>query len=276
MANPGLFGSAARRVVPADTVNEAGGLAYDLNPAQALAQIAATGTIGDTFYASAEQQLETVKVAAGQCSDEFVAQCAIYARERGLMKDMPALLVSMLLARVDTDKSRAVASVAFKKVVDNGRMIRNVVQMLQSGMLGRKTIPQFGRRLIREWFDRSSPEYLFRQSVGNEPSLAEVIFATHPKPRSVEMRALFGYLRSQQMGEHGKRPVDIDKLPDLVRAYIAFKADPVTQAVPRVPFQMLDSLGLTSEQWAAVFAFPETGYQFTRMYLNTALRHGVF
>ena len=67
MANQKLFGSSARgRTAPAaDTVNAAGGLAYKASSKEALAQYAATGCLGATFYASAEEQLdEILKLAA--------------------------------------------------------------------------------------------------------------------------------------------------------------------------------------------------------------------
>ena len=83
----------------ADTVNEAGGLAYKLSPKHALAQYAATGCFNQTFYADADEQLDKVLELAGQVEPEFVAKTAIYTRERGFMKDMPALLTASLSTR---------------------------------------------------------------------------------------------------------------------------------------------------------------------------------
>jgi hypothetical protein len=61
MANKTLFRSLIGKFIPpADTRNEAGGLAYQLSPKAALAQYAATGCLSTTFYASAEDQLQTV------------------------------------------------------------------------------------------------------------------------------------------------------------------------------------------------------------------------
>lgn len=61
MANKSLFQSLRGVLAPkANAVNEAGGLAYQRSEKQALAQYAATGCLGDTFYASADEQLETV------------------------------------------------------------------------------------------------------------------------------------------------------------------------------------------------------------------------
>lgn len=276
MANPELFESAGKRPAPSDAVNEAGGAAYRMSPRHALAQLAATGTLGQTFYADGRQQLDSVLAAARACPLDYVAKVAVYSRRRGLMKDMPALLVAHGLATAKDDADRAVVSAAFRAVVDNGRMLRNVVQIVRSGTLGRKSLGSWPKRLVREWLDRQTPEYLVRQSVGNDPSLSDVIAMARPKPTSARRRATYAWIRQQHMGAHEKRPIDADELPPLVRAFESFRdsADRSALSPPAVPFQMLDALGLTREHWAEVFR--TGGWMFTRMNLNTALRQGVF
>jgi len=93
MANKNLFKTIVGMLSPkADIVNEAGGLAYKLSPKQALAQYAATGCFNHTFYADAGEQLDKVLALANEVEPEFVAKTAVFAREKGHMKDMPALL----------------------------------------------------------------------------------------------------------------------------------------------------------------------------------------
>ena len=94
MANKKLFKTLAGKLLPkADAVNEAGGRAYKLSPKAALAQYAVTGCLNNTFYADAETQLAKVIELSRQVDAVFIAQLALYARERGHMKDMPALLL---------------------------------------------------------------------------------------------------------------------------------------------------------------------------------------
>jgi 60 kDa SS-A/Ro ribonucleoprotein len=64
-----------------------------------------------------------------------------------------------------------------------------------------------------------------------------------------------------------------DHLPGSVQDYVRFKKDPV-ERVPRVPFQYLTNLQLTTQQWAQV-ALAGQWHQ-TRINLNTYARHGVF
>lgn len=77
------------------SVNQAGGKAYDFNDQHALAQLVVTGCLNDTFYATAENQLEKIKELAEKCSDEYIAKAAVYAHKHGKMKDAPAVLLGI-------------------------------------------------------------------------------------------------------------------------------------------------------------------------------------
>src|ERR1051326_2187048 len=114
MANKSLFKSIVGRLLPrTDAVNEAGGTAYAFSAEHALAQYAATGCLNHTFYASQDEQLETVLALAQRVEPAFLAKVAIYARERGAMKDMPALLCAVLAAR-----DGALLERVFDRVID--------------------------------------------------------------------------------------------------------------------------------------------------------------
>src|SRR5829696_3853887 len=113
--------------------NEAGGQAFAFGPRHALAQLAATGCLSNTFYASGEQQLDKVLALADQVEPPFLAKLAIYARRRGRMKDMPAALL-LALAKRDAALFRR----AFPLVIDNGRVLRTFVKLLREGRFGRK------------------------------------------------------------------------------------------------------------------------------------------
>src|SRR3979411_2884462 len=100
MANKTLFAGLKGVLVPkTDTVNSENAPAYALAPKQALAQYAATGCFGRTFYATAAEQLDRVLGLCAPFEPEFVAQVALYSRMHSFMKDMPALLCAWLSAR---------------------------------------------------------------------------------------------------------------------------------------------------------------------------------
>ena len=112
-------------------INNAGGDAYAMSPENALAQLAVTGCFNNTFYTTAESQLETVLDLVSKTDPEFVAKLAIYAHTSGYMKDMPAALMAHLASR-NTSLCRR----AFPRVISNGKMLRNFVQILRSGKFG--------------------------------------------------------------------------------------------------------------------------------------------
>lgn len=261
MANKNLFKSLVGKLVPVTNArNEEGAPAYALTPKQALAQYAATGCLTQTFYAGAREQLSVVLELCEKVEPEFVAKTAVYARERGLMKDMPALLLAVLAA-----KDVRLLALVFPRVVDNGKMLRNFVQILRSGVAGRKSLGSAPKRLVREWLEARDAASVFRASVGQSPSLADVLKMVHPRPRDAEREALYGYLLGRDF-----RP---EALPAVVRRFEEFKAGDRT-FVPDVPFQMLTALELGTAEWTAIAR--RAPWQMTRMNLNTFVRHGVF
>ncbi len=261
MANKSLFGSTSGRNVPVtDVINEAGGGAYAFSPKHALAQYASTGCLNSTFYVTAETQLDKIRGLCNGLDPEFIAKTAVYCRQRGFMKDVPALLCAILAHRDVATLERV-----FDRVIDNGKMLRNFVQIVRSGVAGRRSLGSAPRRLVRNWFEARSDDDLFRASIGRSPSMADVIKMTHPRPRDAGRQALFGYMIGR---DHDKAA-----LPETVRAFEAFKRGD-TEIAPDVPFQFLTSLNLSRSQWEDIAR--HATWQTTRMNLNTFLRHGVF
>ncbi len=261
MANKNLFQSLPGALIPqADTVNAAGGKAYALSPQHALAQYAATGCLNATYYAGADEQLAEVLTLALAAEPGFVAKVAIHARQAGHMKDMPALLAAVLAVR-DVQLLKRV----FARICDSGRMVRTFVQILRSGVTGRKSLGTAPKKLVRAWMEALSDEQLFAAAVGNDPSLADLVKMVHPKPATASRTALLAWLIG--------KPHDAAALPAIVQAFEAWKADRALP-VPEVPFAMLTSLPLDAAQWAGIAR--HASWQATRMNLNTFARHGVF
>ncbi len=258
MANRALF---ATQMLPAtNTLNAEGASAYAFPPKQALAQLAMTGCLNQTFYAGAEAQLDEVLALCFEVPAEFVAKTAIHARERGRMKDMPALLCAWL-ASFDGERLAQV----FARVIDDGRMLRNFVQILRSGAVARKSLGSRPKRLVQQWLEQASDARLIHAMVGQQPSLGDVIKMVHPRASSMERAALYGYLIG--------KPVDAAKLPEVLLAFERFKQD-ARAPLPNVPFQLLTAQPLTREHWTAIAR--QASWTTTRMNLNTFMRHGLF
>jgi len=147
MVNTQLFKTLKGALLPdADARNHEQAPAYALGARHQLAQLAATGCLNQTFYANAETQLDTVRTLAQSVDAAFVAKTALYAREAGYMKDMPALLAATLAVR-----DVPLLSQVFGRVIDNGKMLRNFVQIVRSGAVGRKSLGSRPKKLVQNW-----------------------------------------------------------------------------------------------------------------------------
>lgn len=261
MANKGLFATAIARLLPrASAVNRECAPAYAYGPEAKLAQLAATGTLADTFYGAAEMQLADVLAAARAVDPAFVAKVAIYARQSGAMKDMPALLAAWLTV-ADPDLSVPV----FGRVIDNGRMLRSFVQIMRSGQVGRTSLGTRPKRLVQQWLERASMRDLMAAATGTAPSLADIVRMVHPRPADATRKAFYGWLIG--------RPYDVAALPAEIAAFEAWKQDPRGQ-LPPVPFEWLTACPLTAAQWGELAG--RMGWQALRMNLNTLARNGAF
>ena len=274
MANKNLFAGATSVLTRADSVNEAGGLAYALPPKHALAQLAATGCFHGTFYASASDQLDTMLTLAAEVDDPtFLAKLAVYSRERAFLKDMPAALL-LLVAKRDPALFRTV----FDRVVDNGRVLRTLLQMVRSGRFGRKGLSHALQAAFQRWLNGASVGKLLSASIGGSPSLRDVLRLARPTPSDNSRRALLGWLAGRPSEKWA--PATEADLPDLVRSLIAFR-DASTEAEqvailegvsPR--WDLLADAAKGPSVWKAMAR--GMGPQALRMNLNTLLRHGVF
>jgi len=290
MANKNLFKSTSGGIVPdADTFNEAGGKAYKLNDKAALAQLVVTGTFNDTFYADAKTQLDTVLKLTENVPAKFIAQTAVYARQNAYMKDSPAVLCAVLAVR-DIELLKTI----FNDVIDNGKMIKNFVQIVRSGVTGRKSMGTAVKKLVQKWIVGRSDYQLFRDSVGNAPSLADVIKMVHPTPKNKKQETMFGYICGNvevkidtRTGEvasvirnyRGKvQKIQINNVPDIIIEYETYKqlrlAGKDAGTAPNVPFQMLSSLNMGKEEWTEMAKNGQ--WMFTRMNLNNFQKYGVF
>lgn len=240
--------------------NGEGAPAFAFSGEHALAQYAATGCLNTTFYATAALQLDAVLRLCDATTPDFVARTALWARERGLMKDLPALLVSWLSVA-----DPGLCDAIFDRVIDDGKMLRNFVQVLRSGVVGRKSLGSMPRRLVRRWFENRSDDEVFRAVVGASPSLADIVKLSHPKPKTASREALYAWLLD--------KPCDRAALPESVRRYDDFRKN-ATTVLPDVPFLLLTALPLKPAHWRAIAE--RATFTQLRMNLNAFARHGVF
>ena len=266
MANKKLFNSVRGSNSPVvNTVNKAGGVAYDLGAEGALAQYVVTSCLNQVFYASADEQVDKILDLAGKCSTEFVAKAAVYGHRIAKMKDTPALLANVLANR--GPEGLALLERIFPRVISGTKMLRNFVQILRSGKCGRKSFGSKTKRLIQNWLASQTTEQLFKQSVGNDPSLADIVKMVHPKPINDEQKAFYGWLIGKEYS--------FANLPFAVQQFEQWKSG-VNPNIPDVDFRMLSShMDKVGEAgWKQLAR--NGGWNFLRMNLNNLQKYGCF
>jgi len=280
MVNKSLFSSETNQSDRADSINEAGGLAYQLEPKHALAQIAATGTFGNSYYSTAETQLaEMMKLVDLVDDNQFLAKLALYAREKACMKDMPAALLVALSVR-DTVLMHRV----FDRVVDNGRILRTVFQMVRSGQFknasgkARLGLSSSVQRAFQRWLNSASVGKLLSASIGNDPSLRDILRMARPTPQDNARRALYGWLTDKSIDKWA--PASEADLPVEVQSLIAYRNSETEEAqaliaggLDNVRWDLLSDAAKGPTVWKAL-AY-KMGPQALRMNINTLRRHGV-
>ncbi|MDB2685845.1 TROVE domain-containing protein [Mariniblastus sp.] len=274
MANKSLFQSSTSNLPRATVVNEAGGPAYKLPAKHALAQMAATGTFGNVFYSSAQNQLDEMRKLIDEIDDnEFLAKLAVFSRERAYMKDMPAALLVVLSTR-DTKLMHQV----FDRVADNGRVLRTVFQMVRSGQFGRKGLSSSLQRAFQRWLNAASVGKLLSTSIGSDPSLRDILRMARPTPKNNARRALFGWLTDKPVEKWA--PATAEDLPSRVQSLVAYRASETAEAQTliagdlQVRWDLLAGAARGPLVWKAIAR--QMGPQALRMNLNTLLRHDVF
>ncbi|MFN0020405.1 MAG: TROVE domain-containing protein [Pirellulaceae bacterium] len=273
MASTTLFSSANSRLPRTNTVNDAGGTAFAFSAKHALAQIAATGCFNGTFYATGESQLDSLRTLIEQVDDNvFLAKLAVYAREKASMKDMPAALL-VALSKRDTSLLHKV----FDRVVDNGRVLRTVFQMVRSGQFGRTSLSSSLQRAFQRWLNVASVGKLLAAAIGNDPSLRDVLRLARPTPSDNARRALFGWLTGKEQEKWA--PATATDLPEQVRLLEAFRKAESAQMQALIMGDLDVRWDLLADSakgplvWKGIAR--KMGPQALRMNLNTLLRHEV-
>ena len=211
--------------------------------------------------------------------NQYLAKLALYAREKAFMKDMPAALLVALSVR-DTELMHRV----FDRVVDNGRVLRTVFQMIRSGQFknkagkGRVGLSSSVQRAFQRWLNTASVGKLLSASIGNDPSLRDILRMARPTPKDNARRAMFGWLTDKSIDKWA--PATEADLPVEVQSLIAYRNSESEEAqaliaggLDNVRWDLLSDAAKGPTVWAALAR--KMGPQALRMNLNTLLRHDV-
>lgn len=226
-----------------------------------LARLISTGSYSNVIKDEQPNETSNFIALLDKCDPEFIAKAAIYSKEEAYMKDMPAMLLAYLAGRGHLPLLISI----FDRVCDNGKIIKNFVKFIRLGTFGRKSLGERPKKLVQNWINSKSETFLWRNSIGNNPSLVDVIKLCHVKANTQVKDNFIKYL----MG----KDYNFELLPLEVQNYERFLKDK-TLDLPKAPFEMLSSSGLTDSQWKDLAL--NMSWTQLKNNLNTLLRHNVF
>ena len=191
MANKNLFSSIKSWLPRTSAVNEAGGRAYALAPKHALAQLAATGCFNGAYYATRRDSARRAQAAdrPGR-RQRLPGQAGRLRRERAYMKDMPAALVGCALEA----RHGALAPRVRPRRRQRPRPAHACSRWFARASSAARACRRRCSGRFQRWLNDASVGKLLSASIGNDPSLRDVLRMARPTPRDNARRALFGWL----------------------------------------------------------------------------------
>jgi len=202
------------------TKNFEGDLAFKLTPEMALYAKICTSTLRSEFYTpNTNDQLNSIKSAMRKLDPVLVAQMAVYAREKMYLRDIPLVLTTELtkLHKGD-DLIRRLARRVISRVDELAKMLVYYAKANQ-----RKDVKKFNRlsnqlrkgiadafvKFDEYQFQKWDRTYIIDDNLrdtngeliitNNNVKLRDVLFLTHPKPRTEEQRVLFEKIATENL-----------------------------------------------------------------------------
>ena len=74
-------------------LNRAGGEAFALTPELELYTTVVTASLSNKFYETASERIDRIASLVGRCDAHFVAQLAVYDRQKMNLRSVPLLIV---------------------------------------------------------------------------------------------------------------------------------------------------------------------------------------
>lgn len=233
--------------------NASGGRAFKLSSEEGLAKIICVGILGDKMALVDEKtMIDAIKEHLDSSREEFVAKLAIYAKKEAKMKDVSAYLLAYL-ASIHSKYG----PVVFSEIISDISMLKKFMKFVRDGKTSRKSFGSTYKNLIRNWLESRSDLQLFRESVGNDPSLEDIIRMVHPKPKSQSRDALYSYFLGNISNKNVSTSEKGHFLPQEIKDYLVFCQNPIAYGgddgkIPNTNIMMVMSHSLSPKQWESV------------------------
>lgn len=195
--------------------NFEGDVAFKISPEMELYSIACASMLQPTFYVpNTNDQLNRIKSLIKKVDPFFVAQLAIYVRERMYLRTMP-LVLTVELAKIQSG-SNLIRRLT-KRVVQRADEITELMayyvkankhepkfREMKGGHVVEKKLYKLSNQIrkgLADIFESGKfDEYQYaKYNRDTEIKLRDILFLTHPKPRDTEMEVLFGKIANNNL-----------------------------------------------------------------------------
>jgi len=126
------------------TTNYEGAEAYKLSPELELYSAVCTTILNNNFYEKDEDRLNRLVKLIKQCSPDFVAKLAIYAREKMYLRSVPVLL-AIELAKIH--KGDSLVSKMVNRIVQRPDEITELLACYQKGRKDTKKLNKLNKQI---------------------------------------------------------------------------------------------------------------------------------
>jgi hypothetical protein len=181
--------------------NYEGANAYALNPALALYATVVTASLSDQFYETAPDRLARIRELVAQNDPYFVAQLAVYAREKMHLRSVP-LVLAVELARLHAGDGLVGRLVS--RVVQRADEITELLACYQSanGRTGTKRLNRLSKQVQRglaEAFNCFDAYQFAKYDRAAAVRLRDALFLVHPKAKSPAQQAIFDQIAADTL-----------------------------------------------------------------------------
>jgi 60 kDa SS-A/Ro ribonucleoprotein len=184
------------------TVNFEGAKAYKLNPALELYATVVTSALSDNFYENTSDRLTRLRALIAKNTPEFVAQLAVYAREKMYLRSIP-LVLTVELAKIhngDNLISRLVSRVVQR--ADEITELLAYYQLANGRKEGIKKLNALSKQMqkgLAEAFNKFDSYQFAKYNRDAEVKLKDALFLVHPKAKDEAQQAIFNQIVSDSL-----------------------------------------------------------------------------
>ncbi|MBT28656.1 MAG: ribonucleoprotein [Thalassobius sp.] len=186
--------------------NYEGETAYKMSPEMELYSAVVTTSLNNNFYEQDVKRLERLQSLIDENDPEFVAQLAVYAREKMHLRSVPLVLLTEL-AKVNNGNS--LVSKATERVISRADEITELLacyQLANNRSNGTKKLNRLSRQLqkgVAASFNKFDEYQFAKYNRGvrskSSVSLKDALFIAHPKAKDESQQALFDKIATDNL-----------------------------------------------------------------------------